>query len=130
MGIAARAGTTTKFAFGADDSAVGDHAWYQGNAGARAHPVGGKKPNAFGLHDMFGNVWEWVEDPWHANYIGAPADGSVWIEGGDTRYWTLRGGAWNFPHAYLTASFRSNVLNTTPTRLSFYGFRVARDLER
>jgi formylglycine-generating enzyme required for sulfatase activity len=74
--------------------------------------------------------WERVEDPWHANYIGAPADGSVWIEGGDTRYWTLRGGAWNFPHAYLTASFRSNVLNTTPTRLSFYGFRVARDLER
>ncbi|MET0842085.1 MAG: SUMF1/EgtB/PvdO family nonheme iron enzyme [Methyloceanibacter sp.] len=58
MPHAARAGTTTKFVFGADDSAAGDYAWYQGNAGGRTNPVGGKKPNAFGLHDMFGNVWE------------------------------------------------------------------------
>ena len=74
----------------------------------------GKSRTPFGLHDMFGNVWEWVEDPWHQNYIGAPADGSVWIDEGHTRYWTLRGGAWNFPHAYLTASFRSKVLTNTP----------------
>ena len=59
-----------------------------------------------------------------------PACASVQRRRGRKRYWTLRGGAWNFPAGYLTASFCSNVLNSTATRLSFYGFRVARDLER
>jgi formylglycine-generating enzyme required for sulfatase activity len=79
---------------------------------------------------MAGNVWEWVEDPWHDGYVGAPPDGSAWIEGGDARNRILRGGAWNAPAGYLTSSFRNHILTKTVTRLSFYGFRVARTLDQ
>ena len=60
-------------------------------------PVGSFKPNAFGLYDMVGNVWEWVEDCFHDNYNGAPTDGSAWIEGGNCKFRVVRGGAWDFP---------------------------------
>jgi formylglycine-generating enzyme required for sulfatase activity len=56
--------------------------------------VAKKKANAFGLHDMHGNVSEWVEDPWHDNYNGAPTDGSVWLLGGDDSRRVVRGGSW------------------------------------
>ena len=58
-------------------------------------PVGQFPPNAFGLYDMYGNVREWVEDPWHLTYRGTPpTDGSTWIEGGDPNRRILRGGSW------------------------------------
>jgi formylglycine-generating enzyme required for sulfatase activity len=57
-------------------------------------PVGSFRPNAFGIYDMEGNVWEWVEDSWHDSYEGAPADGSAWLQGGDATYRVIRGGSW------------------------------------
>ncbi|MDE2259473.1 MAG: SUMF1/EgtB/PvdO family nonheme iron enzyme [Betaproteobacteria bacterium] len=68
-------------------------AWYNGNSGQTTHPVASKQANAFGLYDMSGNVWEWIEDSWHDSYNGAPMDGSVWQGDGANR--DLRGGSWN-----------------------------------
>jgi formylglycine-generating enzyme required for sulfatase activity len=91
---ACRAGTTTRYYFGDDANQLGDYAWYYENSNDTTHPVGQKKPNAFGLYDLHGNVWEWCADTWHDNYDGAPTNGSVWIKNGDDNRFPLRGGSW------------------------------------
>jgi len=91
---ACRAGSTTRFYFGNDESQLARHTRTRSYFG-RVRAVGQMKPNPWGLHDMYGNVYEWCEDVWHDSYDGAPSDGSPWLEGGDTAYRVLRGGCWD-----------------------------------
>jgi formylglycine-generating enzyme required for sulfatase activity len=90
----------------------------------QAAPAGSFAPNPFGLHDMLGNVWQWVEDCWHDSYTDAPLDGSGWTAGGDCRARIARGGSWNYTRRFVRVAGRDRFDLT----LRFYdlGFRVAR----
>ena len=121
---AARAGTTMDWSFGNDESKLGDYAWYSGNSRSKTQAVGQKRPNAFGLFDMHGNVWEWPQDCWHENYAGAPTDGSAWTTGCRGNYRMLRGGSWDSLPAFLRSAIRfRNILDL---RYGNIGFRLAR----
>ncbi|GFO96672.1 hypothetical protein ig2599ANME_0861 [groundwater metagenome] len=122
---AARAGTTTMYSFGDDESKLGDYAWYYSNSGNKIHEVGQKKPNPWGLYDIHGNVWEWVQDMWHDNYNGAPTDGSAWEGDGSAR--VFRGGCWDSGAA---GSLRSALrYRARPGyRDGSLGFRLVRDV--
>lgn len=103
---------------------IDEVAWYHGNSGYFAHAVGQKMPNAFGLYDMSGNVREWVQDYFHDNYNGAPADGSAWVSGGKQEYRVLRGGFWGINARYTRAAFRN--FNSPGLRDFIVGLRLAR----
>ena len=121
---AARAGTTTAYHFGAD--ITHEQANYAA-ANLGTVEVGSYPANAFGLHDMHGNAWEWVADCWHDSYDGAPSDGCAWTINCDEDERMLRGGSCYNDTMYLRSTYR--VSNTTMIR--FYdvcGFRIARDL--
>ena len=90
-------------------------------------PVGSFAPNAFGLHDMIGNMFEWVEDCWSASYEGAPTDGSARLDG-DCASRELRGGSWFTSPAYLRASYRNRFAHDY--RSSSVGFRVVREIHQ
>ncbi|MGE3152475.1 MAG: SUMF1/EgtB/PvdO family nonheme iron enzyme [Nitrospiraceae bacterium] len=94
----------------------------------RTDPVGQKTKNSFELHDMSGNVWEWVEDCWHDDYQGAPTDGSAWLEGGkgDCGRRVLRGGSWVDRPELLRASNRNGV--NADFRDGNLGFRLVQDM--
>ena len=124
---AARAGTTTARYWGedigdnnADCSACGSI--YDGKQTA---PVGSFAPNAFGLYDMLGNVWEWTEDCWTDDYKNAPTDGRVW-SGGNCGLHVHRGGSWYYYPGDLRSALRSG--DNTGNRIITLGFRVARTL--
>ncbi|WP_200815205.1 formylglycine-generating enzyme family protein [Amphiplicatus metriothermophilus] len=129
---AARAGATTPFATGmaiTPDQANfnGEHP-YIGEPGLfrkQTVPVGRFAPNAFGLHDMHGNVWEWVADCWTHSHAGAPTDGAA-REGGDCARRVLKGGAWNTGAWRLRAGHR--LPKPAAAREFDNGFRVARDV--
>ena len=90
-------------------------------------PVGSFAPNAFGLHEMHGNLLEWVEDCWHSDYAGAPSHGSAWVAGGDCGKRVLRGGSWLMEPRNVRSAFRTS--GSAWTRYSrVVGFRVARTL--
>jgi len=132
---AARAGTTTPFWTG--DCIHTDQANYDGNydyngCGANTGvyreqtvPAGSLPPNAFGLHEVAGNLREWVEDCWHSSYDGAPSDGSAWLDAGGYCSRVIRGGAWSTEARELRAAQRQSLL---PAPHQSLGFRLARSL--
>lgn len=115
---ACRGGETQQYCGSDDAQSV---AWYDDGS---TRPVGQKQANAFGLYDMSGNVWEWVEDGWHKDYIGAPSDGTAW-QGSDSRH-VIRGGSWLFDQWIIDAADRR--WNIPSDRYSTLGFRLARTL--
>jgi formylglycine-generating enzyme required for sulfatase activity len=130
---AARAGTTTPFGFGATISP--SQANFDGSTDGsgpselnrqKTLPVGSFPANAFGLHDMHGNAWEWVEDCWHDDYTAkAPTDGSAWVEDG-CRGHVGRGGSWEDSQSELRSSARSGGFKDELS--STDGLRIARGL--
>ena len=122
---ACRAGTTTRFYWGNDPdyTAINDYAWYASNSGDRTHDVGGTPPNAWGLYDMSGNVWEWVQDWYHNSYTGAPTDGSGWESPAGTDR-VRRGGSWLYDEDDCRSALRSNDVSSNSD--SSVGFRLAR----
>jgi formylglycine-generating enzyme required for sulfatase activity/DNA-binding winged helix-turn-helix (wHTH) protein len=135
---AARAGTTIPFSFGMIDPATvcqhaktsdastrfpWRHAGCDSGWGHGAAPVGKHRPNAWGLYDMLGNLWEWVEDCWHGSFVDAPVDGSAWTKNGDCAQRVSRGGSWaNRPRAVRVAA---RIAYAASAASSNRGYRVA-----
>jgi sulfatase modifying factor 1 len=92
---AARGGRHRKGFRYAGSNKLKEVAWYDKNSHAETKPVGLKAPNALGLYDMSGNVWEWCQDVWHDNYEQAPTNGSAWMTGGEEDRRVVRGGSWD-----------------------------------
>lgn len=128
---AARGGQTGRWYFGDNESQLKDHAWYSDNAGGKLHPVGSTRLSAhpWGLKDMAGNAWEWVEDCWHGNYTNAPSSGDkAWegANGGECGLRVVRGGSWINDARYSRAAFR--IRFSTGIRNNYLSFRPARML--
>jgi len=123
---ACRAGTETRWSFGEIETDFPEYAWFSENFGGNTLPVGTFPANRWGLQDMFGNVWEWVEDVWHDDYNKAPKDGSAWTEGENQRERVLRGGSRGFGPRFARSAVREKLAATS--RFNFTGFRVARTL--
>jgi formylglycine-generating enzyme required for sulfatase activity len=130
---ACRAGTTTPFSFGkqitpAQVNYDGDNPYAGGEKGEyreKTVPVKSLRANGWGLHEMHGNVWEWVEDCYKASYEGAPTDGSA-AKGESCKLRVLRGGSWNYNPTALRAAYRYATF--PELRANMAGFRVARSL--
>ena len=136
---AARSGSTAKYHFGNDESQLcryanhadrsTDFSWRNESCsdgvGERTAEVGSYQPNSFGLYDMHGNVYEWVQDCLNDSYVGAPSDGSAWTSG-DCAVRVLRDGSWGDDPGHLRSAYRFG----SPSDFRFFisGFRVARTL--
>lgn len=140
---AARAGTTTRYSFGDDESELDKYAWYCENSGSRppkkgdkddwfynhwngkTHPVGKKIPNLWGLYDMHGNVCEWVQDKCFVDYTNAPEDGSA-CESRQSPFRVLRGGSWRSKASRCRSASRHH--RRPDIRGGAQGFRLLMDL--
>ena len=118
---AARAGTSTCYYFGDDESELEDYAWYWENSEGSTHPVGQKKPNPWGLYDMHGNVCEWVQDEWHDSYDRAPTNGSAW-ESGDGAAPVSCGGSWCGGAGYSGHPLAATTALASSTSASAFAF--------
>ncbi len=127
---ACRAGTTTAYSWGNDESVIGNYAWYAANSGERTHPVGEKRPNAWGIHDMHGNCIEWCRDPWMDELPGG-VDPEVTVRDlparpgwSKTPFWICRGGSWQYPQVERLRSGNRERLGPRD-RSYLIGFRIA-----
>ena len=141
----ARAGTKSAYSFGDDARALGDYGWTRENSAERPHPVASKKPNAWGLYDMHGNVAEWILDQYDPGYyakVQAGAVGPVLLPGNHRFPHVSRGGSWDDEAKVARSAARRG---STPewsrrdpqspksiwwhTDATFNGFRVVRAVE-
>jgi formylglycine-generating enzyme required for sulfatase activity len=127
----ARAGTNTIYECGDDKSCLDARGWFFDNSEFKTHPVREKEANVFGLYDMTGNVWEWVQDCWHEDFsMAAPSDGSAWEAegGGDCSFRVLRGGSWGVDaRGSRTSNRDSDYEENYLFPPSSVGFRCARN---
>lgn len=129
-----RAGSTTKYSFGKEAQKPGDagkkatlldeFGWHTGNAAGNDPPVGALKPNAWGLYDMHGYLWEFVSDDWHGSHQGAPSDGSARRSKDQKSTPVVRGGSWMETFDLLTSSARRTV--PADFKRADLGFRCVR----
>jgi len=126
---ACRAGTATAYSFGNDPSKLKDYGWFEQNSGGKPQPVGQKPPNAWGLYDMHGNVWEWCNDFYQVDYYQqSPKENPSGPKAGDTK--VVRGGAWKFSAETCRSGYRYNE-NPGYADVCFgydiYGFRCVKN---
>jgi endoglucanase len=119
---ACRAGSTTKYCFGDDESGLGEYGWYDKNSGGKPHSVGEKKPNAWGLYDMHGNIWQWCEDWYDSGYYAhSPTDDPAGPATGSER--VSHGGCWFSPARSARSANHGRI--EPEHRGSHLGFRVS-----
>ncbi len=128
---AARAGSDGAFGMGADKTAItpqnlGEYAWIYANAGQKTHPVGQKKPNAWGLYDMSGNVWEWCGDGYLPDAYAKAAPANPFVRPADATERVLRGGCWFLDARAQRAALRGG--NLPGFKSQYVGFRLVREL--
>jgi formylglycine-generating enzyme required for sulfatase activity len=120
---ACRARSTTRYSFGDDAASLAEFAWYGGSPNSKPHPVGEKRPNAWNLYDMHGNVWEWCQDCYDNKYYarspGADPPGAL-----QAAFRVRRGGGWGYDAQSARSAFRYG--GTPEYRDNGVGFRVAR----
>jgi formylglycine-generating enzyme required for sulfatase activity len=117
---ACRAGSSRAYCFGEDEARLGEYAWYGANSGSKTHPVGQKAPNAWGLYDMHGNVWEWCSD-WYGDYPSGSVTDPTGASTGSCR--VGRGGSWLLEAARCRSAARYG--NAPSNRFNVLGFRLA-----